>query len=48
MGRDNANKKAAKELAKSVPNAAFHLIENAGHEVKIDAPDKLATKHVIY
>lgn len=40
--KDKANQKAAKLLAVNIPNAKFSLIENAGHEVNIDAPVKLA------
>ncbi len=41
--KDSANKKASKGLAENIPGADFHLIENSGHEVNIDAPEKLAT-----
>ena len=41
-GKDRANKKAAKTLFKSISNAEFHLIEEIGHEVNIEAPELLA------
>jgi len=41
--KDKANKKAAKNLVENIPNANFHLVENTGHEVNIEAPEKLAT-----
>ena len=34
--------KAAKELAKHLPKAQFHVIEGAGHEVNSDVPETLA------
>ena len=40
--KDSANKKAAKGLAENIKGAEFHFIENAGHEVNTDNPDKLA------
>lgn len=39
---DLANIKAAKTLAKNIPNAELCLVGNAGHEVNIVAPKKLA------
>lgn len=39
--KDKANKKASSELAKLLPQAELKIIENAGHEVNIDAPEKL-------
>ena len=39
---DAANRKAAGELAKLLPNATFREIPGAGHEVNIDAPGELA------
>lgn len=39
--KDKANKKAASELAGILPHAELKIIENAGHEVNIDAPEKL-------
>ncbi len=41
---DKSNQKAAKSLANKLVNAALYWIEGAGHEVNIDAPDKLADK----
>lgn len=41
--RDNANKRAARDLANNIPQAKFHLIENAGHEVNVDTPKELAS-----
>ena len=41
-GKDNANKKAAMNLAQNIPNAEIQLIKDAGHEINIDAPDRLA------
>ncbi len=41
--KDSLNKKAAKNLVKSISNAKLHLIENTGHEVNIEAPEKLAS-----
>ncbi|MGN0475506.1 MAG: alpha/beta fold hydrolase [Acutalibacteraceae bacterium] len=40
--KDGANKKSANELAKKIANAEIQLIENSGHEVNVDAPEKLA------
>lgn len=40
--KDKANKKSAIGLANSISMSDLHLIENAGHEVNIDAPNKLA------
>lgn len=40
--KDKANKKAATELADIIENARLHIIKSSGHEVNIDAPDKLA------
>ncbi len=40
--KDAANRKAAGELAKLLPNATFREIPGAGHEVNIDAPGELA------
>ena len=38
--RDNANKKAAKELAKLLKNARLEIVSGAGHEVNVETPDK--------
>lgn len=40
--KDNANRKAAEKLAEKIPESELHLVEKAGHEVNIDAPEKLA------
>lgn len=40
--KDNANKKAVKAFAKSIPNAKLYIVKNAGHEINIEAPEKLA------
>lgn len=40
--RDSANKKAALELANFIKNAELKIIEGAGHEVNVEAPEKLA------
>lgn len=40
--KDSANMKAAKELADRLDHAEFCVIENAGHEVNVDAPERLA------
>lgn len=40
--RDKANRKSAIGLANSISISDLHLIENAGHEVNIEAPKELA------
>lgn len=40
--KDSANRKAAVQLAEMLPNAKFDVVENAGHEVNVDNPQKLA------
>ena len=40
--KDLANRKAAKTLVKKISNAELRLIDNAGHEINIAAPKKLA------
>ena len=40
--KDNVNKKAAVKLTEKLPNAKFATIENSGHEVNIDNPQRLA------
>ena len=40
--KDRANQKAARVLANTIPNASLSFVENAGHEVNIDAPEALA------
>lgn len=39
---DKTNQRAAMALAKQLSNARFELVENAGHEVNVDMPEKLA------
>ena len=39
--KDNANKKASKELATLLKNARLEIVSGAGHEVNVEAPDKL-------
>lgn len=40
--RDCANRKASVKLTELLPNAEFVSVSNAGHEINVDAPDKLA------
>jgi len=40
--KDTANQKAAEELAGILKRAEFQVINGSGHEVNIEAPDKLA------
>lgn len=40
--RDKANKKAAVRLAQGIKGARLQFVENAGHEVNTDAPERLA------
>lgn len=40
--KDSANKKAAEELARIMKNVEFQVINGSGHEVNIDAPERLA------
>lgn len=46
--KDNANKKAAEELSKKIPNAKIKIIKDAGHEVNVDAPEKLAAVMIAF
>lgn len=39
--KDNANKKAAKELTMLLKNARLEIVNGAGHEVNVETPDKL-------
>ncbi len=41
-GKDMANKKAAKKLAEQIPKSEIEKVEGAGHEINIDAPERLA------
>ncbi len=40
--KDSVNKKTAKKLTEYIESAELRLIENSGHEVNQDAPEKLA------
>lgn len=40
--KDRINRKAARELARRLPDARLESIRNAGHEVNVDAPKELA------
>lgn len=40
--RDSANKKAAEEMAGFLKNAELRIIRGAGHEVNMEAPEKLS------
>lgn len=40
--KDTANKKASIKLAEILENAELKVIKGAGHEVNVDAPEKLA------
>ena len=40
--KDKANQKAAIRMKKIIANAELYLIEQAGHEVNMEAPEKLA------
>lgn len=42
--RDRANQKAARFLAKELPQAQLQLIPGAGHEVNLEAPAELAKR----
>lgn len=47
--RDSANKKASLELAGLLKNAQLQIISDSGHEVNIEAPERLAEiLHVFY
>lgn len=39
--KDNANKKAAKELAMLLKDTRLEFVSGTGHEVNVEAPDKL-------
>ena len=39
--KDNVNKKAAMKLVEKLPKAKFSVVENSGHEVNIDNPQRL-------
>lgn len=38
---DKANRAASEKIAASIPNAEFKYIKNSGHEVNMDAPERL-------
>lgn len=40
--KDHANKKASKYLSESIAGAKIQFIENAGHELNLEAPKQLA------
>lgn len=40
--KDKANRKAAIRMQKKILGAKLYMIEQAGHEVNVEAPDKLA------
>ncbi len=41
--KDNANKKASKELASYLSDSHFHELMKTGHEANIESPEELAT-----
>ena len=41
--KDNANKKASKELASYLSDSHFHELLKTGHEANIESPEELAT-----
>jgi len=41
--KDNANKKASKELASYLSDSCYHELLKTGHEANIEAPEELAT-----
>lgn len=42
--RDSPNRKAALEMSRLIRGAKFDMIENAGHEVNLEAPERLAER----
>ena len=47
--KDHANKKAAIELADNLKNAELQVISGSGHEINMEAPEKLsAVLHDFY
>lgn len=40
--KDSANKKASAEIAAKIKNAALQVVDGSGHEVNVDAPERLA------
>jgi len=41
-GKDSSNKKAAAELADLIPDAELQIFDGVGHEVNLEAPERLA------
>lgn len=41
--KDKVNKKAAKDLAEQIPKAEIQSVSGVGHEVNMEAPEKLAS-----
>lgn len=41
--KDKANKKAARKLAEQIPKAQIRTVMGVGHEINIEAPEKLAS-----
>lgn len=41
--RDRANRRACMELTQLLSGAELHIVEGAGHELNLDAPEKLAS-----
>jgi len=41
-GKDSANKKAAVELASLLPKGELQVLDGVGHEVNLEAPERLA------
>ena len=46
--KDKANLKQAQQLADQIPTASLRIIENAGHEANIDAPEALSGTIIEY
>lgn len=42
--KDSANRKAGRQLAEGISSARLQWIENAGHEVNLEAPEALAER----
>ncbi|NRG44290.1 alpha/beta hydrolase [Bacillus sp. CRN 9] len=41
--KDKANKRAAKKLAEQIPKSKIGIVMDAGHEINMEAPEKLAS-----
>lgn len=39
--KNNINMKSAEQLNNNIKNSEFKIIQNAGHEINIDAPEEL-------